>query len=184
MAPETAGRTFLSGSPEATEALGEALGRALFPDAVVALEGELGAGKTTLVRGLARGLRVEGVVASPTYTLMQVHAGRLALYHFDAWLEGREKALFLDGGEEWLSAGGVSVVEWAPRVAQSLPTPRLALSLEHLAPSARRIRLWVEGVEAAGGPYGVLLAALVPPAGLEELPAPPARGERARETGR
>src|SRR5687767_999122 len=100
-------RAFLSRSPEATEAFAEAIGRRLRAGSVIALSGELGAGKTCFTRGLARGLGIEDDVTSPTFALMAAHEGRLALYHFDAWMEGREKALFLDGGDEWLHGGGV-----------------------------------------------------------------------------
>ena len=127
-APERTGFRLLSRSAEATEGGGGALGRLLLPDSVVALDGDLGAGKTTFVRGLARGLGLEEGVSSPTYVLMQAHeGGRLPLYHFDAWMEGREKALFLDGGDHWLRAGGVAVVEWAERVEPWLPSEGLLL---------------------------------------------------------
>lgn len=127
---------------EATEALGAALGALAVAGDVIALEGELGAGKTALVRGLARGLGAGDDVASPTYILMDAHhGGRLPLFHFDAWMEGREKALFLDGGDDWLRAGGVAVVEWAGRVDAWLPQPRLAVLLEHLSLEARRATL-------------------------------------------
>jgi tRNA threonylcarbamoyladenosine biosynthesis protein TsaE len=138
---------------EATEALGEALGALAEAGDVIALEGELGAGKTAMVRGIARGLGAGDDVASPTYILMDAHhGGRLPLFHFDAWMEGREKALFFDGGDEWLRAGGVAVVEWAGRVDAWLPRPRLAVVLEHVSPAARRATLTaVGGPEAAAG---------------------------------
>ena len=149
----------------ATEALGAALGRGLPAGSVVALSGELGSGKTALVRGLARGLGVEDEVASPTYTLMHAYAGRVPLYHFDAWLEGREKALLADGGDEWLGGDGVAVVEWAERVRAWLPGVRLEVTLEHRGADRRGVR-----VEALGcppeAPLARLVAALAPPAGL------------------
>lgn len=139
------GLRFVSSSAEATAALGEAVGRLAYPDLVVALDGELGSGKTCFVRGLARGLSIVGPVSSPTYTLMATYAGRLELYHYDAWMEGREKALFSDGGDEWLAAGGVAVVEWAERVAEWLPGRHLALRLAHLDPERRTLRLSAAG---------------------------------------
>lgn len=162
--------------PEATEALGEALGRAAVAGDVIALHGELGAGKTTLTRGLAVGLGVPDDVASPTYILMDAHTGgRLPLYHFDAWMEGREKALFLDGGDEGLRSEGVAVVEWAGRVAAWLPAPRLEVELRHVCLAERLAVLRVvEGEGTAGGTrpgaagYGARLAALV--AALAPLP--------------
>ena len=119
-------RCLLSLGEDATEAVGAALGADCRPGTVIALTGDLGAGKTCLVRGLARGLGIHEGVASPTYTLMQAHeGGRLPLYHFDAWMEGREKAWLAEGGGAWLRDEGVAVIEWAGRVRDWLPEPRL-----------------------------------------------------------
>jgi tRNA threonylcarbamoyladenosine biosynthesis protein TsaE len=125
-------------APETTEAVGESLGQALVPGALVALVGELGSGKTTLVRGLARGLGVEEPIQSPTFTRMRSLPGRLALHHFDAWRGGAE-ALFEEGGE-LLTSAGVAVVEWADRVDALLPRPRIELELRHRGPSERELR--------------------------------------------
>ncbi|HVS20154.1 MAG TPA: tRNA (adenosine(37)-N6)-threonylcarbamoyltransferase complex ATPase subunit type 1 TsaE [Planctomycetota bacterium] len=155
---------FASPSVEATEDLGAALGARLRADDVVALDGELGAGKTAFVRGLARGLGVEGPVQSPTYILMNVYSGRLELYHFDAWMEGREEAFLAEGGGEWLRAGGVAAVEWAARVADWLPRPRLAVRMGHVGPEARWIELAVvPGPDGEDGGLEDLLRALPSP---------------------
>lgn len=138
-------RAWTSRDPEATEALGEAIGRVAFAGLVVALDGDLGAGKTCFVRGLARGLDVSEPVSSPTYALMATHAGRIPLHHFDAWMEGRERAFLADGGSEWLDGGGVAAVEWAERVIHVLPDDHLAIRLEHVGPEVRRIRALVRG---------------------------------------
>lgn len=121
----------LSRSGEATFELGRLLGRAAPPGLVVALDGELGTGKTTLVRGLAEGLEVQDPVSSPTYTLMNSYRGRLELLHFDAWMEGRETAFLDGGGAEWFHSGGVAVVEWGQRVQAFLPADRLEVVLLH-----------------------------------------------------
>lgn len=156
-------RVFRCESPQATEDLACALGTRLRAGDVLALDGELGAGKTAFVRGLARGLGVEEPVSSPTYVLMNVYSGRLELYHFDAWMEGREEAFLADGGSEWLRAGGVCAVEWASRVAAWLPLPRLAVRLAHAGTQARSIEIEVLS-DAEGRESG--LAAL-----LDDLPA-------------
>ena len=179
---------------EATEAFGAELGRRVPPGIVIALGGELGTGKTTLVRGLARGLGIEETVASPTYVLMQAHeGGRLPLYHFDAWMEGREKALFLDGGDDWLHAGGVAVVEWAERVEAWMPFPRLEITLSHRSPTERGIELAVvvgeESTAMVAGPLTDLveglLEALRGVAGLETKPdSDEPHGTRPVEGGR
>lgn len=148
MARESA-RTFLSRSPAATRALGERLGRHLIPGTVVALEGELGSGKTCFVQGLARGLGVPDRVTSPTYALLQSYVGRLDLHHFDAYMEGRERALLQDGGLEWMHGSGVAAVEWAGRVADVLPHPLIRVRMEHVNASARRLAISVEGTGAS-----------------------------------
>lgn len=157
-------RTFVSRSPAATEALGASLGGALVPGAIVALDGDLGSGKTTFVRGLARGLDIADAVSSPTYALLQTYAGRLELYHFDAWMEGRERAFLLDGGLEWLHSGGVAVVEWAQRVEELLSEPRLHVAFEHRGPSERRVRVSIDGRETSERPLARWIASIEPSA--------------------
>ena len=109
--------TFTSHSPADTEALGERFGRAAQRGLVLALIGDLGAGKTQFVRGLARGLGCAGRVHSPTFTLVNEYGGgRLTLFHLDLYrLETREQILSA-GIEEYLTPDGVSVVEWAERI--------------------------------------------------------------------
>jgi len=159
-------RHFLSRAPSATEALGEAIGRLAPPGLVVVLEGELGAGKTCFVRGLARGLEVEDEVSSPTFALMNEYRGRLPLLHFDAWMEGRERSFLADGGAEELGREAVAVVEWGERVAELLPRPYLRLLLRHdPAPETRRVEVAIVG---PAGPLAGLLQALEVPPGCEE----------------
>jgi len=162
-------RSFLTDSQAATEALGEELGRSLFPGALLVLDGQLGSGKTAFVRGLARGLGVVERVSSPTYALLQTYPGRLELAHLDAWMEGRERAFLLDGGLEALQPGGVTVIEWGERVLDVLPPTRLRARFEHAGPSARRIRLEVEGRDAASARWRALLAGLAAAPGRAEF---------------
>ncbi len=159
---------FESDSPEATRRLGEALGQALFPGAVIGLRGEMGAGKTTFVQGLARGLGVPGDVTSPTFTLMTELEGRLPLYHFDAWMAARETSLLADGGAELLEGPGVAVVEWAERVEAWLPAARLELEFSHVSPERRQIRIRLPSEQPSNATYRALLAHLA------ALPADPA----------
>ena len=109
--------TFISHSPAETESLGEAWGRAAQRGWVIALSGELGAGKTQLVKGVARGLGIAARVHSPTFTLVNEYGGgRLRLFHLDLYrLETREQILSA-GLEEFLSPDGVAVIEWAERI--------------------------------------------------------------------
>jgi tRNA threonylcarbamoyladenosine biosynthesis protein TsaE len=121
MVPE---RRFTTRSREETASLGEALAEGLRPGDVVAMDGDLGAGKTAMTSGIARGLGVRGAVSSPTFTLLIEHGAgsrRLALHHFDAYrLSGSAEFLAL-GFDEVLDGDGVSVVEWAERVREALP---------------------------------------------------------------
>ena len=108
--------TFISHSPTETEALGERWGRAAERGLVIGLSGELGAGKTQLVKGLARGLGIAARVHSPTFTLVNEYSGgRLRLSHLDLYrLESREQIIGA-GLEEYLQPDGVAVIEWAER---------------------------------------------------------------------
>lgn len=109
--------TFISHSPAETEALGEKLGREAQAGLVIALSGELGAGKTQLVKGLGRGLGISSRVHSPTFTLVNEYGGgRLKLFHLDLYrLETRAQILSA-GLEEWSQPGGVTVIEWAEKL--------------------------------------------------------------------
>ena len=109
--------TFTSHSPAEKEALGEKFGRAAERGLVIALSGDLGAGKTQFVKGLARGLAIPGRVHSPTFTLVNEYGGgRLKLFHLDLYrLETREQILSAGIGE-YLSPDGVAVIEWAERI--------------------------------------------------------------------
>jgi tRNA threonylcarbamoyladenosine biosynthesis protein TsaE len=127
----------------ATRAFGRRLGGLLFPGAVVALVGPLGAGKTQLARALAEGLGVRDprVVTSPTFVLLQEYPARLPVYHFDAY-RLRGEAEFADlGAEEYFAAGGVCLVEWADRVAGCLPPEQLRITLEVTGETSRRATL-------------------------------------------
>jgi tRNA threonylcarbamoyladenosine biosynthesis protein TsaE len=109
--------TFISHNPTETVSLGEAWGRRAQSGWVIALSGELGAGKTQLVKGVAGGLGITARVHSPTFTLVNEYGGgRLRLFHLDLYrLETREQILSA-GLEEFLSPDGVTVIEWAERI--------------------------------------------------------------------
>jgi tRNA threonylcarbamoyladenosine biosynthesis protein TsaE len=152
----------------ATEELGARLAQRLAGGELIRLEGDLGAGKTCFVRGLARGLGVRSPITSPTYALMAEHAGRLTLRHCDAWMEGRERAFLQDGGAEWLDAGGVAAIEWGSRVADVLPASRLTVELAHAGATRRSIRVRVEGASESSAELARIIAALPAVPGLEE----------------
>ena len=104
----------VTNSPEETEALGEMLAGRLEPGTVIAFTGDLGAGKTAFVRGLARGLGIAERVTSPTFTIVnEYEGGRLPLFHFDMYRLGSADELFDIGWEDYLARGGVCAVEWS-----------------------------------------------------------------------
>lgn len=133
---------------EETEALGERLASCLVPGDVLALTGELGAGKTCLVRGLARGLGVdETTVASPSFTLINEYEGRLPLVHLDCYRLLTPETVAELGLDDYWAGEGVLAIEWAERVP-GLPEERLHVSIEWLDETRRRFRL------KAGGELG------------------------------
>ena len=121
---------FISHSEAETEALGEKLARSL-PEhgVVIAMYGELGAGKTAFVRGLARGLEVDGAVTSPTFTIVNELYGKRDLFHFDMYRLGSADELFDIGWEDYLDRGGVCAVEWSENVADAL-TDAISITIE------------------------------------------------------
>jgi tRNA threonylcarbamoyladenosine biosynthesis protein TsaE len=138
---------FVSSSPEDTENFGRALGELLMPGDVICLEGELGAGKTLLTRGIAAGMGIDHPVYSPTFTLINEYPGDIPMYHFDAYrLEGAED-LYDIGGDDLLYGHGVSVIEWASRVEDALPADRLWVRISPVSGSVskRLIELIAEG---------------------------------------
>jgi tRNA threonylcarbamoyladenosine biosynthesis protein TsaE len=134
--------TFISHSPAETELLGESWGRAARHGLVIALSGELGAGKTQLVKGLARGLGIAARVHSPTFTLVNEYAGgRLRLFHLDLYrLETRGQILSA-GLEEFLQPDGVAVIEWAERWFGKHPTS----NIQHPTSSFRKVQIEIAG---------------------------------------
>ncbi len=109
--------TFISHNPAATEQLGEQFGQTARAGWVIALSGDLGAGKTQLVKGLARGLGIAGRVHSPTFTLVNEYGGgRLKLFHLDLYRLESAGQILSAGIEEYLSPDGVTVIEWAERL--------------------------------------------------------------------
>lgn len=123
-----------------TERLGERIAKLAQPGDVVALWGELGAGKTVLARGIAQGLGLDASdVTSPTFVILREHAGgRLPLFHLDLY-RLRAGDLGSTGWEECLEGGGLTVIEWPDRAGDDLPADRLDVRLEHIADTKRRV---------------------------------------------
>jgi tRNA threonylcarbamoyladenosine biosynthesis protein TsaE len=146
---------YLSSSVEETEAFAENIAKVLFPGALLALWGDLGAGKTAFVRGLARGLHVKGRVTSPTFTLVHEHAGDPALYHLDLYRLGEEGLEDL-GAEEYFAGQGVCAVEWPGNAGGLLPEERLDIEITETGECGRRI-----AVSPRGERYVELLKGIV-----------------------
>jgi len=130
--------TYISHSPAETEALGERFGRAAQRGLVIALSGDLGAGKTQFVRGLARGLGFPGRVHSPTFTLVNEYGGgRLTLFHLDLYRLETPEQLLSAGIEDFLTPAGVSVIEWAERLKTA--NPLVNVRIEIISETERKI---------------------------------------------
>lgn len=121
--------TFYTESAEQTIGLGEKIGSFLRPGDIIALQGTLAAGKTTITKGIARALDITEDITSPTFTLISVYEGRLPLYHMDVYrLEG--SADFSDlGAEEMLYGSGICVIEWSEKIMDELPAGTIVIKL-------------------------------------------------------
>lgn len=140
---------FSTRSPEETFALGNALGQLLTRGDVVLLHGDLGAGKSVLARGLARGVGIDCPMPSPTFTLMQPYEGRIPFYHFDLYRLDEPDQFYEAGLDEYVFGNGAAVVEW-PECAELAPENGLILRLERgEADEARRILLSFSGEAAS-----------------------------------
>ena len=135
----------VSHSPEKTQAAGERLGRTLGPGAVVAMIGELGAGKTCFLQGLARGLDVPGPVTSPTFVLVNRYRGRLPVHHVDAYRTDSLSELLDLGLDEMLHGDGVTVIEWADKLLPLLPAHALVVTISGLGDEPREIDIRASG---------------------------------------
>lgn len=121
--------TFISHSPEETFAFGQSLAKVLGPKQVMCLAGDLGAGKTLLVQGLAKALGIEGIVNSPTFTILNVYEGDFPIYHFDLYRLEYAEELFDIGFYEYTAAAGLSIIEWPDKFPAELPAEYLWLEI-------------------------------------------------------
>ena len=111
-------------------ALGEKLGAMFAAGDVIALFGDLGAGKTTLTKGIARGMNLSDDIHSPTFTLIHEHPGAIPLYHIDLYRLAYEEEVEGIGIEEYIYGDGVTIIEWADRMKSMLPEGRLDIDLK------------------------------------------------------
>jgi tRNA threonylcarbamoyladenosine biosynthesis protein TsaE len=137
---------YVSSSPQDTEAFGGRLASRLEPNSVIALSGGLGAGKTCLVKGIARALGVEENITSPTYTIineyrLKARPDNCPLYHIDAYRLNGDEDFDSTGAGECFSAGGITIIEWSDRIPLSVPHDAISIEIEISGPQSRIFRL-------------------------------------------
>lgn len=136
--------TCVTNSSDETIALGKLIGKKLAPGDMLALLGDLGAGKTTFTRGLAEGLGVDADVHSPTFVLIHEHYGNVPLYHVDLYrLDGAHEAENI-GIDEYIYGNGVTVIEWADRMSPLLPPERIDIEFKLVGDTKREISFSTE----------------------------------------
>ncbi|MFL9651994.1 tRNA (adenosine(37)-N6)-threonylcarbamoyltransferase complex ATPase subunit type 1 TsaE [Exiguobacterium chiriqhucha] len=129
--------TLITHSAAETQAVAEKLATLVKAGTVITLNGDLGAGKTTFTQGFGKGLGVTRNVNSPTFTIMKQYQGRLPLYHMDVYrLEDTGDDI---GLEEYINGDGVAIVEWSNLIKSSLPTERLAITIERIGDEERQL---------------------------------------------
>ena len=122
--------SFKTDSPEQTERFGEALSKFLEAGTVIALDGDLGAGKTCLTRGIARGMGSSSPVASPTFTIVNEYdGGRLMIYHFDTYRLSGEDDFYASGLDEYFQKDGCCVIEWSEIIDGALPSDTMKMKI-------------------------------------------------------
>lgn len=132
--------TNISRNPEETFQLGVAWGRTAPPGLVIGLIGDLGSGKTQLVKGIAHGMAFVGRVTSPTFTLVQIYeGGRMPVYHLDLYRLNSETEILAAGLDEFLRPKGLTVIEWMDRWPNAQPEKFRRVTLETTSESERRI---------------------------------------------
>ncbi|MFW6343702.1 MAG: tRNA (adenosine(37)-N6)-threonylcarbamoyltransferase complex ATPase subunit type 1 TsaE [Sediminispirochaetaceae bacterium] len=136
---------FNSVSSEQTVSLGEKLGLQLQPGAIVSLTGPLGSGKTTLVKGIARTLKIKEEITSPSFTLISEYRGSLPLYHMDLYRIDSFDEFELTGAEELMYGRGVTVIEWAEKIGDFLPTDTITVVFKLKENLERTVT--IEGIE-------------------------------------
>lgn len=139
---------FISNEPQQTLEFAKKIAQMLKPGDVIALEGDLGAGKTTFTKGLAEGLGVKRTVNSPTFTIIKEYLGRLPLYHMDVYRVADSNEDL--GFDEYFDGNGVTVVEWAHLIKEQLPDGILTIYLYHQSEQSRKIVLKPQGERYEG----------------------------------
>ena len=130
---------FEANSAEETEELGLRIGKLLVGGEVIAMIGDLGAGKTTMTKSLAKGLLIDEHITSPTFTIVNEYEGRLKLFHFDVYRIGDIEEMYDLGFEEYIYSGGVCIIEWSNLIEEILPKDRINIEILYLDDDKREI---------------------------------------------
>ena len=139
--------TFHTKTEQETIELGKKIGRLLKKGDIIAMQGTLAAGKTTITKGIARALEITDTITSPTFCLISEYYGRMPLYHFDVYrLEGTEDFINL-GADDMLYGDGVSIIEWSEKIMDELPSRTIILRLTPQEDGSRIIEIenWNNG---------------------------------------
>lgn len=120
----------ISNSPQETFNIGENIGNLLDNGSVICISGDLGVGKTMLVKGIASGLGIKDYITSPTFTIVNQHEGKHMLYHFDVYRVNDLDELAEIGFDEYIYSEGISVIEWAELIVPILPKERLFIEIK------------------------------------------------------
>ena len=119
-------------SPEETYNIGLELSRTLNSGDIIALAGDLGAGKTVIVQGICSGLNISGPVISPTFTLLNEYRGVVPIFHFDAYRLSSTKDFLAIGYEDYLLRDGICIIEWADKIEEIIPKESIWVRISHL----------------------------------------------------
>ncbi|KGG81227.1 ATPase [Caloranaerobacter azorensis H53214] len=144
-------------SPEETYSFGYRLGKLLKSGDILCLNGDLGAGKTTLTQSIAKGLDVEDYVTSPTFTLINEYKGRYPVYHFDVYRINDIDEMYDLGFEEYIYSEGVTIIEWASIIEDILPLERLDITIKRGKEIDEREII----IEAKGNRYEEIIKELI-----------------------
>lgn len=132
-------KKFIINSPEEMVQLGQQIGNQTFENMLITLHGDLGAGKTMLSKGIAKGMDITDVVNSPTFTIMKIYQGKFTLFHMDVYrLNDASDDFDL---EEYFEQDGVCIIEWAEHISEILPSELLHIEITRISDTSREVEI-------------------------------------------
>lgn len=136
-------KTFKINNVDEIIALGEKIGHLAIPNLVITMNGDLGAGKTTMTKGIAKGLGITKIVNSPTFTIMKIYEGRMMLYHLDVYRITNPDSDF--ELEEYFENDGLCVIEWADQIKKLLPDSYININITRISENERELEISLVG---------------------------------------